>query len=53
MLGEREQRHEPRGRNGHRGSMSDMTSVLHQSVVNNSKGGYCWLFGLVVNDVNP
>jgi hypothetical protein len=29
------------GRYGTMGSMSDMTSVLHQSVAINSKGGYC------------
>jgi hypothetical protein len=36
-----------------RGSISDMTSILNQSVSINAKGGYCWLFGLVVIDVNP
>jgi hypothetical protein len=41
MLGEREQRHGFRGSDGHRGSMSDMTSVLHQSVVINAQRGYC------------
>jgi hypothetical protein len=41
MLGERAQRHVSRGSDGHRGSMSDMTSVLHQSVSINAKGGYC------------
>jgi hypothetical protein len=42
------QRHGSRGSDGHRGSMSDMTSifhdmnsVLHQSVAINYKGGYC------------
>jgi hypothetical protein len=35
------QRHGSRGRDGHRGSMSDMTSVLHQSVSINAKGGDC------------
>jgi hypothetical protein len=35
------------------GSMSDMTSILHQSVSINIKGGYFWLIGLVVIDVNP
>jgi hypothetical protein len=34
-------RHGSRGSDGHRGSMSDMTSVLHQSVAINAKGGYC------------
>jgi hypothetical protein len=38
MLGERAQRHGSRGSDGHRGSMSDMTSVLHQSVSINPKG---------------
>jgi hypothetical protein len=47
MLGERAHRH------GSRGSMSDMTLVLHQSVSINSKGGYFLLIGLVVIDVNP
>ena len=28
-------------RHGARGSMSDMISILHQSVAINSKGGYC------------
>ena len=28
-------------RHGSRGSMSDMISVLHQSVAINAKGGYC------------
>jgi hypothetical protein len=53
MLGEREQRHGSRGSDGHRGSMSDMNSILHQSVSINAKGGYCLLIGLVVIDVNP
>ena len=35
------QRHGSRGSNGHMGRMSDMTSVLHQSVFINVKGGYC------------
>jgi hypothetical protein len=39
-------------RHGSRGSMSDMISVLHQSVAINAKGGDCWL-RLVVIDVNP
>jgi hypothetical protein len=30
-----------RCRHGSRGSMSDMISVLHQSVSINAKGGYC------------
>jgi hypothetical protein len=30
-----------RCRHGSRGSMSDMISVLHQSVAINAKGGYC------------
>jgi hypothetical protein len=34
--GEKNQKHENRGRNGHRGSMS---------VAMNSKGGYCWKIG--------
>ena len=29
MLGERDQRHGSRGSDGHRGSMSDITSILH------------------------
>jgi hypothetical protein len=29
------------GRDGHRGSMINMTSVLHQSVSINAKGGDC------------
>jgi hypothetical protein len=33
--------------------MSDMNSVLHQSVSINAKGGYFLLIGLVVIDVNP
>jgi hypothetical protein len=45
--------HDSRGNNGHRGIMTDMTSVLHQSVSINAKGGYCRLFGLVFIDVNP
>ena len=36
-------------RHGSRGSMSDMISLLHQSVVINVKGGDCWL-RLVVDD---
>ena len=39
-------------RHGSRESMSDMISVLHQSVVINAKGVDCWL-RLVVIDVNP
>jgi hypothetical protein len=31
----------PGGADGHRGSMSDMNSVLHQSVSINAKGGDC------------
>jgi hypothetical protein len=53
MLGEREQRHGSRGSDGQKGIMSDMTSVLNQSVSINGKGGYCLLFGLVFIDVNP
>jgi hypothetical protein len=53
MIGERKQRHGFRGSDGHRGSMSDMNSILYQSVSINSKGGYFLLFGLVVIDVNP
>ena len=41
MLGERAQRHVSRGSNGHRGSMSDMTLVLHRSVSIDSKWGDC------------
>jgi hypothetical protein len=37
----RVQSHGSRGSNGHRGSMSDMTLVLHQSVSINAKGGDC------------
>jgi hypothetical protein len=40
-------------RHGSRGSMSDMISVLHQSVSINAKGGNFLLIGLVVIDVNP
>jgi hypothetical protein len=39
-------------RHGSRGRMSDITSVLHQSVAINAKGGY-FLLRLVVIDVNP
>ena len=39
-------------RHGSRGSMSDMISLLHQSVAINAKGGDCWL-RLVFIDVNP
>jgi hypothetical protein len=53
MLGERAQRHGSRGRDGHKGSMSDMNLVLHQSISINAEGEYCLLFGLVVIDVNP
>jgi hypothetical protein len=48
------------GSNGHRGSMSDMnsilhdmTSILHHSVSINSKGVYFLLIGLFFIDVNP
>jgi hypothetical protein len=37
----RAQRHGSRGSDGHRGRMSDMTLVLHQSVSINAKGGDC------------
>ena len=37
-LRERAQRHGSRGSDGNRGSMSDMTSLLHQSVFINAKG---------------
>ena len=37
----RAQRHGSKGSDGHKGSMSDMNSVLHQSVSINSKEGYC------------
>jgi hypothetical protein len=47
MLGERAQRHVSRG------SMRNMTLVLHRFVSINSKGGYLLLIGLVVIDVNP
>jgi hypothetical protein len=53
MLGEREKRHGSKGSDGHRGSMSDMTSVLHQSVSSNAKWGDFLIIGLVVIDVNP
>jgi hypothetical protein len=53
MLGERAKRHGSRGSDGLRGSMSDMNSVLHQSVAINAKGGDFLLFGLVVIYVNP
>jgi hypothetical protein len=38
MLGERAQRHVSKGNDGHRGSMSDMYSTLHQSDIPCSKG---------------
>jgi hypothetical protein len=41
MLGKRAQRHGSKGNDGHRGSMSDMTLELHQSVAINEKGGDC------------
>jgi hypothetical protein len=41
MLGERAEGHGSSGSDGHRGSMSDMTSVLHHSVAINSKGRDC------------
>jgi hypothetical protein len=53
MIGERAERHGSKGSDGHRGSMSDMTSVFHQSVSINAKGGYFLLIGFVVIDVNP
>jgi hypothetical protein len=53
MLGERAQSHGLRGSDGQRGRMSDMTSILHQSVDINVKGGDCSLSGLVFIDVNP
>jgi hypothetical protein len=40
MLGERAQRHDSRGSDGHKGSMSDMTSVLHQSDTLCQRGRY-------------
>jgi hypothetical protein len=52
-LRERAHRHGSRRSDGHRGSMSDMNLVLHQSVAINAKGGYFLLFGVVVIDVNP
>ena len=39
-------------RHGSKGSMSDMISILHQSVAINDNGGDCWL-RLVAIDVNP
>jgi hypothetical protein len=39
MIGERTHRHGSMEGNGHRGSMSDMNSILHQSVAINAKGG--------------
>ena len=36
---ERAQRHVSRGSDGHRGSMSNINLVLHQSVAINAKGG--------------
>jgi hypothetical protein len=38
MLGERAQRHGSRESDDHRGSMSDMNSILHQIVSINAKG---------------
>jgi hypothetical protein len=38
ILGERAQRHSSRGSDGHRGSMSDISSTLHQSDIPCSKG---------------
>jgi hypothetical protein len=38
ILEERAQRHNSRGSNGHRGSMSDVSSTLHQSDIPCSKG---------------
>jgi hypothetical protein len=40
MLGEREQRHVSRGSDCHKGRMSDMTSVLHQSDTLCQRGRY-------------
>jgi hypothetical protein len=53
MLGETTHWHGSRGNDGHRGRMSNMNSVLHQSLSINEKGGYFLLTGLVVIDVNP
>jgi hypothetical protein len=53
MHAKKSQRHDSRGSDGHMGRMSTMTSVFHQSVIINIKGGYCSLIGLVVIDVNP
>jgi hypothetical protein len=53
MLGERAQRHGSKGSDGHKGSLSDMTSILHHSVAINAKGEDFLLFGLVFIDVNP
>jgi hypothetical protein len=41
MLGGREQRKGSRGSDSNKGSMSDATSLFHQSVSINAKGGYC------------
>jgi hypothetical protein len=38
ILEERAQRHSSRGRNAHKGSMSDVSSSLHQSDIPCSKG---------------
>jgi hypothetical protein len=40
MLGEREHRHVSRGRYCHKGRMSDMTSMLHQSDTLCQRGRY-------------
>ena len=53
MYGEKEHRHDSRGSDSHRGSMSVMNLVLHHCVYINEKGGYVLLIGLVVIDVNP
>jgi hypothetical protein len=37
-FGENEQRHSSMGSDGHRGSMSDISSTLHQSEIPCSKG---------------
>jgi hypothetical protein len=52
MNGERAQNHDSRGSDGHKGNMSDMNSMFHQSVSMNVKGGYFLLIRLVLIDAN-
>jgi hypothetical protein len=52
ILGERAHRHVSRGSDGQKGSMRDMTLVLHHIVATNSKGGDFLLIGLIVIDLN-